>query len=134
MKNGSPTLIQEKDGWPTRMEQWSTTQHEGKCRALLVEATRKARGLEGKVPGKGTKGGGRSDSKGAKGKEKSGKGSDGGSKGGEKGKCTVQGNCHNCGNYGHRAAECPEPRHQQGVKHVSDHYQPNGHNFKVFSC
>mgnify|MGYP000445074742 CR=1 FL=1 len=91
----------------------------------------KGKGFRGKGSWQWNKGGGGwSDSKGGKGKGKATKGSKGGSKGGEKGKGAFQGNCHNRGNYGHRAADCPEPRHQNGVKYVSDYYQP--HNPLVF--
>ena len=57
-----------------------------------------------------------------KGKRKFGKGFKGNSKGG-KGKSGFQGNCHNCCVYGDRAADCGEPKRQQGVGYVSDYDQ-----------
>ena len=99
--------------------------------SLVGGGKSKGKGFRGKGSWQGNEGGGSwGDSKGGKGKGKATKGSKGGSKGGEKGKGAFQGNCHNCGNYGHRAADCPEPRHQNGVKYVSDYYQP--HNPLVF--
>ena len=40
-----------------------------------------------------------------------------------KGKGQFNGNCHICGLWGHRIADCPEPRQQHGVRYVSDYYQ-----------
>ena len=91
-------------------------------------------GKGGKAKGKGNKGKGWDSSKGqskgwdsskgqSKGKGgKAGKGSKGDSKG--KGKGVFNGNCHNCGAWGHRIADCPEPRQNQGVRYISEYYQP----------
>ena len=81
-------------------------------------------GKGGKAKGKGYKGKGWDSQKGqSKGKGKAGKGSKGDNKG--KGKGAFNGNCHNCGVWGHRIADCPEPRQQQGVRYVSEYYQPS---------
>ena len=99
----------------------------------------KGAGWHDKGKGKGTwqntKGGGWYDN-GGKGKGKFGKNPKGGSKGAEKGKGkgkgAFNGNCHNCGTWGHRAADCLEPKQQQNVRYVSEYYQqPNPLVFMV---
>ena len=93
-------------------------------------------GKQGKSYGKG------SYAKGGFGKDKgAGKGKGGfGGKGGKsygKGKGDMypfQGNCHNCDEWGHRAAQCPKPKKERGYRSVSENpgYQGQGNAYCAF--
>ena len=104
-------------------EGWAAYQHGEDVDTGALREVLSLVGKGGKAKGKGNKGKGWDSSKGqSKGKGKPGKGSKGDGKG--KGKGVFNGNCHNCGAWGHRIADCPEPRQQQGVRYVSEYYQP----------
>ena len=126
--------ISSDDGWTSY--QHGEAVDESALREVLTlvgGGKSKGKGFKGKGGWNGSKGGGWNDNAGkgggwndnagkGKGKGKFGKGYKGGGKG-EKGKSGFNGNCHNCGAYGHRAADCSEPKQQQGVRYVSDYYQ-----------
>ena len=80
----------------------------------------KARDTKG-IPREVTKGGGKGYNKGGKSFGKGGKSFGKGAKG--KGKGPFNGNCHNCGEYGHRAVDCPKPRQSKGVGMVAEQQQ-----------
>ena len=63
-------------------------------------------------------------SKGNKGKGKFGKGSKGSGKSGfgKNNSSQFNGNCHNCGAYGHRAADCTQPKGKGGAYLMEDQY------------
>ena len=76
---------------------------------------------KGKGKGFGKKG---DSSKGNKGKGKLGKGSKGSGKSGfgKNNSSQFNGNCHNCGAYGHRAADCTQPKGKGGAYLMEDQY------------
>ena len=76
---------------------------------------------KGKGKGFGKKG---ESSKGSKGKGKFGKGSKGSGKSGfgKNNSSQFNGNCHNCGAYGHRAADCTQPKGKGGAYLMEDQY------------